>query len=227
VSDLYKKMQAAYDRIAREAAAGVYGKRYVPAKDSEDEENSDNTSDFPYIEDPKGYTTHVPLESTSYLNEQGEEEEGPPEQQEAPPEEAGGAEGGEGEMPADAGGAEGDMGMDPNDPNAMAGGMPGMPEPLTSSQLGRVFELKKIYSRLASVETFLSRTTNEEMLEIRKLVGQSIDLFELVISNIPQYKEKIDEIIVTYYDFLNSVYGSLRTYFSEMSKEQKKCKDLI
>ena len=59
------------------------------------------------------------------------------------------------------------------------------------------------------------------MLEIRKLVGQSIDLFEIVISNFPQYKEKVDEIIVTYYEFLDSVYGSLKTYFSEMSKEQK------
>ena len=90
---------------------------------------------------------------------------------------------------------------------------------MTSSQIGRVFELKKIYSRLASVETFLARTTDESILEIRKMVSQSIDLFELVITNFPQYKETVDEIIVTYYEFLDVVYGSIKTYFSGMSKE--------
>ena len=34
-------------------------------------------------------------------------------------------------------------------------------------------------------------------------------------------KDKVDEIIVTYYEFLDSVYGSLKTYFAEMSKEEK------
>jgi len=225
MSELLKKMQAAYNRVRDEAVAGVYGQRYVPAKGSEDDDNPDIRPDFPYIDDPKGYTTHIPLEmddvdeadiyykeaktawNNEGLREQDEEEplsdEGG---EEMPPE------GGE-EIPPEAGI---DSTMDP----AIAGMPPGQ-KPLTFSQIGRVFELKKIYSRLTSVETFLARTTDEQMLEIRKMVGQSIDLFELVISNFTQYKEKVDEIIVTYYEFLDSVYSSLKTYFSEMSKEQK------
>lgn len=213
VSDLLKKMQAAYDKVANEAMGGMLGSRYVPSKDSGDDEDKNySRSDFPYIEDPEGFVTHIPLEQEDDLREQGEEEEMP---QQAP------EEGGEEMAPPEGGeGGIGDMGMDAQ------GNMPGMEqpgmEPLTSSQIGRVYELKKIYSRLASVESFLARTTDQNMLEIRKLVGQSIDLFELVISNFPQYKEKVDEIIVTYYEFLDSVYGSLRKYFSEMSKEQKR-----
>ena len=215
MSDLLKKMQAVYDRVKKETVAGVYGQRYVPAKGSKDEDNPDTRPDFPYIEDPEGYKTHFPLEADAANIREQDEEPLPGEGAEEAPE---GAE----EMPPE--GGEGAEGMPPEDPAMMAGGMPvtpGMPEPLTSSQIGKIYELKKIYSRLASVETLLSRTTNEEMLEVRKLVGQSIDLFEVVISNFPQYKDKVDEIIVTYYEFLDSVYGSLKTYFAEMSKEGK------
>lgn len=217
MSDLYNKMREAFDKVKNET---IYGTRYVPTKD-EDDDDADRNPDFPYITDPKGFVTHIPLEQGA-LKEQGDK---PP----TTPSEAGAEAGADiGAAPPEGGeGGIGDMGMD------AAGNMPGveggaefgmgagMPqeEQLTVTEIGRVYELKKIYSRLSSVETFLSRTTDESMLEIRKLVSQSIDLFEIVISNIGQFKEKIDEIIVTYYTFLESVYGSIKTYFSEMSKE--------
>jgi hypothetical protein len=135
------------------------------------------------------------------------------EEKEPLPGEAGEEAGGEAMPDAGLGGT----GMD------AAGNMPGVMPPaeeeLKSSEIGRIYELKKIYSRLASVETYLARTTDAQMLEIRKLVGQSIDLFEVVISNFPQYKDKVDEIIVTYYEFLESVYESLTKYFKDMSEE--------
>lgn len=90
---------------------------------------------------------------------------------------------------------------------------------LTATSLGRVYELKKIYSRLSSVESFLSRTTDDDILEIRKMVSNAIDLFELVISNFEQYKENVDEIIITYYKFLDVVYDSIRTHFKQISKQ--------
>ena len=221
VSDLLKKMQAAYDRVAKEAVAGVYGKRVVPSKDDKDDDNPDTRPDFPYVDDPEGFVTHVPMEASADNIREAPEpaQQAPPEQQAAATEDPGAE-----QMPADTGGEEGgigDMGMDAqgNMPGMMQPGMENM-EPLTSSQIGRVYELKKIYTRLSSVETMLSRTTDTQMLEVRKLVGRSIDLFEVVISNFPQFKDKVDEIIVTYYEFLDSVYGSLKKYFSEMSKEQ-------
>jgi hypothetical protein len=113
----------------------------------------------------------------------------------------------------------GDMGSDMPGGD-MAGGMGGMgeqQEPLTSSQIGRVYELKKIYSRLSSVESYLARAMDESILELRKYVAQSIDLFEVVISNYDQYKDKVDDIIVNFYEFLDVIYSSLRKYYKGMS----------
>jgi len=213
VSDLYKKMKETFDKIRSETTAGIGGSRYIPTRDGEDDDNPDNRPDFPYIEDPKGYKTHIPLEQ----DELKEQEEGEDEEM-TPPEEAGeeAYEGAEGEMPPEEAPPPG------QDPTAMGGmGMMGTPpeEKLTSTQLGRMYELKKIYSRLTSIEMFLSRTTDESILEIRKYVAQSISMFELVVSNFPEYKDKIDEIIVTYYEFLTNVYSSIRNYFSGVTKE--------
>jgi hypothetical protein len=215
-----KKMQAAYDRVRDEAVAGVYGQRYIP---KDDPDNADNKPDFPYIEDPEGYVTHVPLEQDKLK----EAEDDTPQKPIDAGEEAGEdiAASPDAGMGADDGGI-GDTGMDTagNMPGVEGGGeMPGMgeqeEEKLSANQLGRVYELKKIYSRLASVESFLTRTTDDNMLELRKLVSQSINLFELVISNYKQYKENVDEIIVTYYEFLDTLYESVKEYFHKQSKE--------
>ena len=110
-----------------------------------------------------------------------------------------------------------------------AGGVPGMEGPempgmgmeekeekLTSSQIGRVYELKKIYSRLSSIESYVSRATDQSILELRKYVSQAIDLFEVVISNYDQYKENVNGIIVQFYEFLDVIYNSIRTYYKSI-----------
>lgn len=220
------KLNAAYEVLKKEAAAGVYGKRVIPSTDDNDTLSSDGRPDFPYINDPEGFKTHVPLESEEVDDSEKELKEAD-EPNMPKPVDAGadaGADAGSADMETPEGGI-GDMGMDSSgDMPGVEGGMnmPGMgeaEEKLTSNQIGRVYELKKIYSRLSSVESFLARTTDESILEIRKKVSQSIDLFELVISNFDQYKEQVDEIIITYYEFLDVVYDSIKTYFSGMSKE--------
>ena len=212
-----QKIQDAYIRLKNEAVYGVYGKRYIPKKDDGE---IDNSIDFPNLEDPTDYVTHIPLEQ-----EEIEEAETPEdEKMEKKPEEMETDTDTDMEQsPDEAMDSLPDTGMDPGmgeDPTQM-GGMPGEEpkEELTQNQLGRLYELKKIYSRLSSVEAFLSRTTDENILEIRKMVSSSIDLFELVVSNFEQYKEKIDEIIVTYYEFLKVVYESIRNNFKRISNQ--------
>ena len=118
-------------------------------------------------------------------------------------------------------------GMDPS----MAGGMQdpsmggmGMEEedPLASktpSELGRIYELKKIYTRLTTIESYLSESSDPDLLRIRLLVSKSIELFEILSSNIPIYKppkaskERLDEIIIMYYKFLKQVYESVAKYY--------------
>lgn len=170
----------------------LYTQRYQPNDSPMGNFDFPQFADFPYIEDPNAFTTHRALESRI-------REQMPGEQPPAP--------GGDPSM------AGGDPSM--QDPSMAGGGMPGMPPEMTSSQLGRVFELKKIYARLTAIESFLARSINQSMLTLRKYVAQAIDLFEIVISNMPQYQDKLDDIIVTFYKFLQYVYESIRKYFSE------------
>ena len=138
-------------------------------------------------------------------------QEGPPEGGEEIPPPEGGEEvpeepGMEGEMP---GGEEGMAGM-------------GGEEPLkTPSELGRIYELKKIYTRLTTIESYLSSSSDPPLLRIRLLVSKAIELFEILASNIPSYRppkappERVDEIIIMYYKFLKQVYESVASHFKE------------
>jgi len=185
----------------------LYTKRYTPNTDQIGDLLFPQFVDFPYIEDPVPFTTHRALENWLYEQGAGEAKEEP---EEAP------ADNPLGDAKAEDNTAPGTdpstaSGMDP----MMGGEMTGQTIPMSSSEIGRIYELKKIYSRLTAIEVFLSRSVDSKMLALRKYVAQAIDLFEVVISNIAQYKEKIDDIIVTFYKFLDYVYGSIRKYFSE------------
>lgn len=114
-------------------------------------------------------------------------------------------------------GMAGGMESDP----AMAGGME-QEDPLVSktpSELGRIYELKKIYTRLTTIESYLSESSDPDLLRMRLLVSKSIELFEILASNIPIYKppkapkERLDEIIIMYYKFLKQVYESVAKYY--------------
>jgi hypothetical protein len=141
-------------------------------------------------------------------------------------------------------------GEDPNanpgnaDPSQMMGGDQGMNgmtgmggdqeiDPMTgqpkktAEQVGRIFELKKIYSRLLAIESQLSFSSDIVLLKIRKFVSDSIELFETLISNIDAYKDDVDEIIVMYYSFLEQLYEIMKKYYKnkqEKEKEQNKKK---
>ena len=136
--------------------------------------------------------------------------------------------------------AQAGMGQDPNammagnpgmigqDPNAMAMGMGGAYAPapeLTAQNVGKVFELKKIYSRLLSIESQLSFSSDHILLKLRKLISDAIELFETVISNIGSYREEIDGIIIMYYEFLTQVYDIMKRYYKIKERDKKEMKN--
>jgi len=180
-------------------------------------QKKDDPVDVPFVDDDD-YVTHRPFGETEEIKEQEEEEEEmPAEVPEAVPE-TGGEEAAV-EDPAMAGG-EADMG-DMGDMGAEAGmgdemgGMPGeeKEEPLTPGQIGRVYELKKIYTRLSALENMLQDVTDTEMLEVRNLISKAIDLFKTLSANFDVYKEKLDDIIIIFYKFLDVSYKKVRDYF--------------
>jgi hypothetical protein len=118
------------------------------------------------------------------------------------------------------------------DPGAMD---PGMGQPLpeedsskTPSDLGRIYELKKIYTRLTVIEAYLSESSDIKMIETRGVVSKAIELFEIIASNFSSFKpprapeETIDEIIIQYYRFLENVYGDVAGYYKKRAREQSK-----
>jgi hypothetical protein len=144
-----------------------------------------------------------------------------------------------------------DPNVDPNqvqpDPNAMMGGQmsPGGAyqdpnemmgestvddiDPITGQPkmslevVGKVYELKKIYSRLLAIQSQLSFSPDSTLTQLRQFITKSIDLFETVISNIGLYKKEIDDIIVMYYDFIKEVYDIMKKYYKKtMEEEQNK-----
>jgi len=170
----------------------ILNKKYqLEIKDNEDE-----FIDVPYVSDVDDeYKTHTNL---GEADEKDEEEVPPEPEEETPPPETGG------EAPV--------TGADPS----MSGmeGMPGMEEeePKTPSELGRIYELKKIYTRLIAIEAHLATSSNEEMLNLRKKVSQAIDLFDVLASNLDSFKEKVDEVIISFYKFLTLSYDLLKKY---------------
>ena len=154
------------------------------------------------------------------LDEAPEDEEVPDEEaageevpDEAVPEEPAGDEmGGEEGMGGDEMGADAGMGD-------MGGGMGGFGQeedenaPENASEIGRMHELKKIHSRLSSLDMYLSSMLDPKLIRLKELVSKSRDLFHTVVSNFGMYKEQIDEIIVTYYKFLDEVFELLVKYY--------------
>jgi len=193
----------------------------------------DDFVDVPYVDDDE-YDTHRAYGEQELKEQEDEEEEEllgadeaapetPPEGAttpgEEPPPEAGAEVAPEAEE--DLAGAEagedlaggGEMGM---------GGMPGMPgaeEPLTTKQIGRAFELKKIYSRLVALERYLTDVSEPTLVKLRKYVSNGIDLFKTVTANFQSYKDQMDDIIVSFYKFLEEAYMILKKHYKKQIDE--------
>ena len=81
---------------------------------------------------------------------------------------------------------------------------PEMPVPYnsTTQYLGRIYELRKIYLKLLSISTLLQSLSDSEFDNLENTIRESLDLFHIVISNIDKFEDKIDEIIIYFYEFV-------------------------
>ena len=111
------------------------------------------------------------------------------------------------------------------DPNMLgippAAGMFPAPEIKTSSELGRIYELNKLYTRLYTVHSLLRNTSDPKLINVKQLVGETFDIFKLILNNIPSYKDKIDDVILTYYDFISNLVITLDKYYKEKSVKER------
>lgn len=182
----------------------------APSNDSGDENEdiinqgtSDMTTNVP---GPDGYDINKSIHKKSL---QVTEAEVPPEEEEVPPEQM------DPSMMQDPSMAAGDPNAAGAQDPSMMGGMPPPVGPTSTFDVGRVYELKKIYSRLVSMQSYLAGTTDPNLIKLRNYVAGTMDLFRTLISNIALYKDKLDEIIVVLYKVVDNVYSILSKYYKD------------
>ena len=92
--------------------------------------------------------------------------------------------------------------------------------PKSPEEVGKIYELKKIHARLVSIESYLSGSSDVKLLKLRNYVSQAIELFQTLIQNADLFQDKMNDIIVTFYSFLESVYEILSTYYRKKQAEK-------
>ncbi len=103
-------------------------------------------------------------------------------------------------------------GMEGDPLNDPMSGMPGE-EIKSAIDIGKTYELKKIYTRLISVEKFLNEIDEDKLEYLKNYTKKAIELFHILISNFKSYKDNINDIIIMYYKFIDSLYFDLNKYY--------------
>jgi len=90
---------------------------------------------------------------------------------------------------------------------------------MDSETIGRVYELKKIYNKLLEINNFLADETDEFLMKLREYNSRALELFKILISNIDKFKDKLDDIIVQYYVFIQKVFMVIKKVYILRQKE--------
>jgi len=94
-----------------------------------------------------------------------------------------------------------------------------MPDEGISVDTGKMYELRRIHYRLVTIRNHLEIFVEEEFDEIKKSISKAIELFELVINNFDKYADKIDDIIIKYYQYLKDTYEIIQKKYKKFNKK--------
>ena len=86
-------------------------------------------------------------------------------------------------------------------------------------EIGRIYELKRIFARLMTLDKYLSYSTEDKIMVLKEKTNIALEMFKLIISNVEEFLDKIDEIIIMYYDFLMAIYKILKAYLEVTSEK--------
>lgn len=110
----------------------------------------------------------------------------------------------------------------PPDPMGGMGGMDpmtGMPMPggggPVYTAIGRAYKLKDIFEKLSRIRTYLRDCTNTELESLYSDSNTAFDMFKLVINNLKVYKEKVDELIIMYYELIKIMLEKIKNTLNE------------
>lgn len=168
----------------------------------------------------ESYYYLVEQEPVEEEDEEGADEEKPAE--DTPPEsgEEEAVAGGEGEG-AEMGGEESEDNFGDEEDTEMEG------EGKSLTDLGRIYELNKIYYRLLAISKILKNSSDSNLIMLREKVSEVLTIFKLVIDNLASYKDKIDDIIIMYYKFINKVLERVEKYYKKKKEIQDKQNEYV
>lgn len=86
--------------------------------------------------------------------------------------------------------------------------------------LGRIYELKKIYTKLLAISKLLDARSDVKYVELEKETDEALDMFHVISLNLDKFQPKIDEIIVEYYRFIKRALEELETLATKKSKDE-------
>ena len=81
--------------------------------------------------------------------------------------------------------------------------------------LGRIYELKKIYSKLLSISKLLDTRSDTKYEELEKEVDEALDMFHVISLNLDKFQPKIDFIIIEFYRFIQAALVELESIYNE------------
>ena len=65
---------------------------------------------------------------------------------------------------------------------------------------------------------YLADEHDRRIMKTKQSISKAIDLFSVIGANPESYKERIDEIIVSYYKFLEAAYKRVRSFYKSESQ---------
>ena len=118
---------------------------------------------------------------------------------------------------------------DPNaqmqDPNAMAGGTDMYGQPMqpdyTPPEIGKIFILKKIYTRMISLNNYMDNFSERKLLSLKNKMREATELFKMIIDNFDRFKGNMDDIIKYYRLFLITVIKELDEFLKKKWDEEE------
>lgn len=116
---------------------------------------------------------------------------------------------------------------DSGDPAVGMNGEDPVYEPKTPEDIGKVYEMKKIYYRLVAIQDYLSDFSDEKLYKVRSYISEALELFLVVSKNMIIFKDQLDEVIVLFYKFLRIVYMIIRKYTDEVGGEDDNDANMI
>ena len=78
----------------------------------------------------------------------------------------------------------------------------------------------KNYIVLSYCDNYLSFSSDPVLIKLRVFTSDAVELFEVLIANVLKFRDRIDEIIVIYYKFLNLIYGIIKAYYKRKSARE-------